>query len=1437
MNNISEQLLRAVDIVVDQKIEQLEFDKTIEATIENLVDLDSGEYKVKYKGNIFSAFSNDLTKTYRVNDSVYITVPDGNFSKKKLITSLVSAQSLSYTQLMALQNAIFEISPPFEDLYGGNLYDAKASYGVVAGAPSSSALSYKHIYKGPDIYSASDYHGLFQQYSNKYELIRIQASFLTQLQSSHVKGNYGLEVEFYAKDKDNGTTAVSYALDLNQFNGDPYRFSVYSQQSVIIKVQKNYLLGLKSISLFEKDFEYDRIIENGLVTTKENRTDANIFVKDISIQFVDRKDLSDTNYYLMIAAPRGIALSSPNITTLDLVGRLVYKGEDIMDTKTCKCQWFRRDLSVVIGAEDYNKDAGFGWRPLDTKDYKLSITSSTLKHQDRYKLLVTYNSKVALNAEIEVFNRNSGYDYSIKQNTNGDDISLQLINNTNNSLLYGDWYMSYPDRSYIEIPNGKKENSVSISPYLKYSAVTFYCAVYNYARTEVIGTIEHIIVNSESSEDVIIQYVGEDTFRYDANGDVAFEDTEKERTLQMQLTWKDNVGTAYTVDWAMRNQDGTEKVLTNTEYKPVSSMIDKIWIDNYNVLHYNVKQKYKIDFQNNTLIVKIKTITGEEYLFEKEILFLKDGDQGTNGTTYVVAIRPCDASENKLSGFNPLYYANGRWNGTGLKLKSYVYKDGELINNNSSYNIKYKWEGINVNLSNSGEDYLKVAQGTGSININNSATCQFYVKIQVTIVDNVNDRQTEIYASYPVDVLYGDVYNSGIDISSIPSYIKYTASGLTPSFYSNNITCAYMGNNVPAGNIISLNTNILEIEERPIGSGLIYLKPASNFIYENIQENRESNIAVISCAVSGGHIIHPIIMYLDTYGNEAINGWDGTALEIDKDNSKYIFAPQVGAGEKDSYNRFTGVVMGKDSAAFDEKGKAMIGLYGYQAGVNVFGLMSNGKAYFGAKAGGGQIVLDGRYATLFGGNVVLNERTGSITPAANGMYIRLADRNPGTTKAIGIGYATHTDENGKTITEENFFVRYDGTLKATGADIQGILYAVEGRIGGTARQGGWVIKLNRIYSGNNSTHVELNSDPNSKFAIWAGKTNAGTSYTPSSGTGDNKVYGSIASPAPFVVTRDGFVYAENIRVKGHIDAKSGTIANWVIQKNYLQDVNKKVGMASSGNAAFWAGSGLSVSSDSISDQELDSKFLVTRSGKLYCASAQVSGKITAKEGKIGNWLIRNNRLENDDGTVILSTSGLTLGNFYAGAAGNIYIKDGNERPFQVSSTGRLTATSANIGGTISADAGRIGSWNINNGAISCGKTILRSNGQIYCEDVDISGKITATELTCNKGTIGGWNIDQTKLTGGRTTLNSSSGITTNVVKIGSYGKVGAIDSSDGDGSPTSGIGLVVSNNEVVVTDRGARLTAGGKEIVLTGQNLTFRNIPAENQFGIYARFA
>ena len=988
MNNISEQLLQTIDILADEKIKQLKFDRTIQATIYSVVDLDNGEYKVRYNGNIFSAYSEDNNKIYKVNDIVFLKVPEGNFSNKKIITSLVDNKSLSENEITNLTNSVFDVSPNF-------VTTQESNYGVIAGVPANEQGSFNIVYLNEN----NDFQASFQQYSNNYEYIRVKASFLTQLYQPHIKGNYGIKIVFNTKEQDQ---FVTYNLDLKNFNGQVYNFSTYSPQEIIVKVQKGYLTGLKSIQLFEENFDYDKDSENNIII-KEN-----IFVRDISLQFVEIQDLSNINYYLTIATLQGTVFTEKE-NSLSLEGRLLCKGENIINNSKSKCQWYKQNLNIMVGDEKYDKEAGFGWERLDGKNtYILKVSNEEVSYSQRYKLIVNYNEEITLTAEMEilnVINFTKDYECEIIQTTIGDRIKLQL---NSNFEAKGFWYISYPDNSYDAVNNKEKTDEIEISSYLRYSTIIFYCQVYD-KNNNFIKILEYVINNSENESDLVIKYIGEDSFRYDANGDITMEDAEKGRTLQANVIWNPGFGTSYKLIWLINN----EIIKDNSQVmSPNNSMLENLWIDSNNILHYNIKQKYKINYINNIITIKIETITGKTYTFEKELLFLKDGDQGTNGTTYVAAIRPCDDNGLKISGLQTLKYNNGGWTNNNIKLRCYVYKDGELINDKD--NIKYKWEGVNVTINDreSLDDQTQQITVRGKEFPIEDSEKFFYVKIQITIDDNIN-----IYTYYPINVIVGDALKDDINIEEIPSYIKYNSSGFYPSFYSNDLNFYYKEKTYN-DNIESLNTKLLNIIDK---DNKKYLSPVSSFKFEDKQfGNLRFNIPE-----SNAYLIHTIIMYLDTYGNEAINGWNGTALDTGEGN--YVFAPQIGAGKKENDNTFTGIVMGKDS------GQEEIGLYGYQKGNNSFGLLANGTAFFGV---GKLIQINGEDAIIKGGS----------PDSKNNMELKLINTSSsgqGETKAIQIG-------------NNQFYVNYNGKLVANDAEISGNIKASGGTIGG------WTIDSNSI---------------------------------------------------------------------------------------------------------------------------------------------------------------------------------------------------------------------------------------------------------------------------------------------------------------------------------------------------------------------------------------
>jgi hypothetical protein len=65
-------------------------------------------------------------------------------------------------------------------------------------------------------------------------------------------------------------------------------------------------------------------------------------------------------------------------------------------------------------------------------------------------------------------------------------------------------------------------------------------------------------------------------------------------------------------------------------YNIEDSMMEEMWVDIENVIHFHPKVKYDKDKKKNIYGLRIFTYrTGEVYELTKEIRFSKDGDQGT----------------------------------------------------------------------------------------------------------------------------------------------------------------------------------------------------------------------------------------------------------------------------------------------------------------------------------------------------------------------------------------------------------------------------------------------------------------------------------------------------------------------------------------------------------------------------------------------------------------------------------------------------------------------------------------------------------------------------------------------------------------------------------------------------------------------------------------
>ena len=1041
--SVQDNVLGAMDIIASSMVSNLKLDKTVQAVIQEVVNMTTGEYRVEYNGNVVTAFALNTDDTYSVNEKVFLKIPENDMNNKKFIEGRASSSSLSDLQQTELSNSISKEGPSWELIYPTlDLNNTEQKYCIQAGATQDEEY-YSRVIWDRDINSSENIElsdEIFLTYSQNYDKICVGADFQTTFIDSDLvgQGNYGLIFSFTARQQSEDTEneftedqIVSYRLDINSFTGNPYAYTVFSPQETILDLKSNYLLKLNSIVFFQENF-----------TGKDSVNVPNICVRNIRMQFARVEDLSNTLYYLKILTPDGTNLMNDN-DEVTLMANFLYKGQNILSENTCKCDWYIRDPAVVVGTEEYEKETGPGWRHLESNSLfgQYIVSGGDVLFVNKYMCKITYNEDMVMQETVDIRKYNSPYNLMLEQTMNGKEVVLSIVDlNQSGNTFVGDWYYEYGDGTFTEVLDGQNVSSILINRYLTYATVNFYCQVK--LNDQNICILEKTITSSNVDSELAIEYEGQDVFNYDANGDMPIENAEKDQTLYPKLSWRDGFASTYRIQW----QIGGMIFNTTEQQNPPESMMENVWVDNNGVLHFKIKQKYNQFYTNNTLTLSIITVDNKTFEFEKEIVFVKTGDQGTNGTKYISAVRVVDENLDKIAGFNPLV------SGGYLRLRNFIYKDGDLINNNKDdYEIVYEWTSDGAKIENADEVVVDDTQidvktysedtvtktfniqppagntETVTISLNNinlnSFKDKLIVKCKTTVTTKAlsADQKREkviLYYNFPVPIITSGDTNHEFDVN-IPQYIKYDSNGQNAQYLDESISISIDGTDCSAG-LTSGNRSVLQIKDVKLedGTSIRQLIPAGTFDYNN------NGNAWLDFTGGGVTMIYPIMMYLNTYGNEAINGWDGTNIAIYDANDKkagYILAPQVGAGTKNAEGQFTGVVMGMDTSQKTE------GLYGYQKGVNTFGIKSDGEMYLGRTTETGRIEFNGNSGQIWGGG-------GGGHPT--GMTIQL-------TNYVDDGGDPIEDQDTRNkvkaihIGDEKFYVTYDGHMSSVYGDIGG----------------------------------------------------------------------------------------------------------------------------------------------------------------------------------------------------------------------------------------------------------------------------------------------------------------------------------------------------------------------------------------------------------------
>ena len=1433
MANFEEKMLDAIDILIQQRVSNLQFDKTVRARISEIVTSDIGEYKVSYQNSLFLAYSLSPEEQFEIGDEVFVQVHSSDFRKNPTILGLVKRLGDRYAFTLQIEDR-------FEPI-GANVLAGDSEYGFCSYKNGGTAIQVLNNSITVDSLG-------FDLYKQEAEYLRIGADFRTNLplEQQVGSGNYGMIVQcqyynpniyksYEQQDNDFATTGkdnyiyIPYVLDVNNMIGQPYNFFTGSRQTAIFPINGKDLKGIKSISLFSKDFPNTITIQtkvwekNGILygnaamtyqvsgyvgrlyvdqlsprcwaydsITRSFVQKTDIWISNLQFTFVDQlseEDLQGSN--LRIITPYG-AYFNQSGQERALQAVVKFNGKKIdADKAKVKFYWFIKDNSVFNGHQLYSQYGGSGWRCLNSKEivegYQTFVpdTSQKVIRESQCPNKITEFKCVAILEENIFSNTCKLYNLTSAE-------LMKITSSAGTSFDFGlgttdlecsvdgtDYYWMY---SYDGGPlmrdsrNQKKLEDVTVLQAKNY----LYYQVTVYNGTDYLGSANITLYNKTENLDPFNVHIKNKTqiFKYDNYGvspasktkeewdrmiipDLSFDIYTSEGKL-VQFT-DDEKQRALEIRWIVP-ENNTMLIVNNTQYETVLPAVGESYnrkvLKNRANLSFSIQNKYDTSKTNNDIILQV-TYQGYKIMDTTNFTFTKEGEIGSNGTKYIARLVPNDDNVEEVYfvggyirswsyGPNGTYLIRQTYNRTpSLKMQIWDGGDAPIFDGDpyNATNNKNAWSLVHTGRTNR-PAYRITEAGVVSQYTNITSADYKSGIVQGTYSSNqLSDLARDYHATYPLMHVYGGSYQNSI-VTGGYRFCMFENDGSRSSFSQSPFTFKLIKNDRTVDTSINENDivwqsswggKIKDTNGNLLTGGAgnnVYIEPPGHYPEDgNVNQ-------YITCTYKNSTTIYiSVHFYMNRYGLDAINSWDGNSIKINKQGDQYILAPQIGAGQKDAENRFTGITIGK-SFNVSGAGSKEIGMMGFHEGARTLFLdAETGNSVFG-KSGSAQIVIG---PAAYG-----------VAPAASiysSNYFNYTNGKPASLKNQGMLIDLDTPAikwgNG------NFVVDGNGHLTAKG--------------GGSIA--GWKITNTELISPDNN--IFLNS-ANGKI-YGKGKNASGVlqNHDTLNATGEGFYLApdGMSIGSTFFVDNTGQMRLGINAVRGTTDGNY-----WTIYGGKWKDGNGNIQNYSGSNISFGRygkDKSVYIGTDVFT---LGSKFYANNNGELRIGYGAVanSGKfwtINATSGANANSYISYGT-RGQYNSVYIATNEICLGNIFRVGTGSSSSSVGELKLGYgaVSGSGahwtiagsssqsyiayNTTAFNATSGGsystpTINSSAGNNQVYIGTNGIRLGSKAAIDNYGNATFNNVKMSGTINATG-----GTVGGWTVGSNYIRAGNIYLRS-----------------------------------------------------------------------------------
>lgn len=1063
-------LFEAMDIVMAKNLQELAFDKTVKCSITDDSNSDKGEYTVTDGSSTFKAYSESVK--YATGSSVYVTIPNGDYNNKKLITG-------RYDQ----DRSDFNINDPeksYIDITQNLVTNFDGEKGLIAnGEVKQITLWDSGPHFGYQLDKKDDVEGTADSGYKAYKKMFVSGKFKSWLSRRNVLlGNYGIRVDILVKKENTSSQTVEdwymYKLDSSDMMGDPYKFEVGFEQKIIFDLDPEVTIDRVRLVFYQDANFYDKSKQYMVCSATDDLFVSEPFVsfgysfEDFTEDTVLLYTFNSNKYaeYLTEGVKKTIATTStPSFDVSEFDKPEFYKSKlDELNKKKIILRWVHekseddgQGFTAIGSTEDvpetaivhwykYNLAegtsdpiAGAFWEEMEDQKnkFELVFTPDTSASSQLFKVIIeNYSSQYV--QDFLIANDNDIIDIEVKKEEERTDEEKETLTNLKNAHLenihrYSSEILTFenenrvPDQDTIDLIKGLTitcddgEGGYN-GVYRIYNDNGEIMSVSESSKKRILTASYTSLVTGmeklDTAEKIIWSIPLENTMIYPPTEGTEYSFYDKVDKLS-QEEFKEQKLEYFTYDYTtLTYKKATSWSESETYYTPNKTEISieegYFTISRYGVApsseagteeadstqqYFRIKDYYTQSAINNTVYCQIIK-NNRIYRAEFNMVF---GPCGTNGTDFTFTLE----FENK----QPAVTCTDKTVTIIPRIYDYQNKD---VTNQYIKNISYSWYSSNTEYASSHDNVNAISIGqkdaeTGAIeltlNSHDMTELNYFILCgKVSDIISIQDLKT-----YNKDNVDGDIDDSEEEVESINSNdtkislfsylpipvrrtaeyitfdgankISYDTSGVNPQYYQDSYM-VYQYVNGKTSSIPSINwmmsfgkdtqaknTKTTSLKYYPTLDSNNKLVPTAMYIQENGKQ-----VSVIGYTTGENGIqfewIQPLYIYQNSFTSSMLNSWDGS-LTLDKENGT-ILSTMMGAGKKDSNNRFNGVLMGDLSPAFNNANESIdalkdyyngIGLYGFNEGQKSFGLNINGRAFFG-RSGKGQILIDGNSGTI-----------------------------------------------------------------------------------------------------------------------------------------------------------------------------------------------------------------------------------------------------------------------------------------------------------------------------------------------------------------------------------------------------------------------------------------------------------------------------------------